>query len=253
MRNKGKAPFREKDKLIEDIRGFLNMHSALFYDHASRISDYFEMTCYNDIVRYYSDRKFTTIPKQLDKDGNFIYKLTSAGLPENFSYFELCYTTEERNYEFEVHHNLSCESAHCEMIYYSPDVSVILKDSIKVIAGKSSLYEGGRRFAYVSASDVQTILEAKNMNPFPELLFSFQGLVIEVMPEVMNYDEKLIRPTHIAPTLALSGRGNIHTNRISNSLCERYAINIVDRLFYVTSGIYSRKYSKNRITTKKKP
>jgi len=52
------SPFKNKDKLIDEIKKFVNSHNAYLASHSKRISDYFEMICYNNTVKFYKKNKY---------------------------------------------------------------------------------------------------------------------------------------------------------------------------------------------------
>ncbi len=233
-------PFKDRDVLIKDIQGFLQKNSALFRLQGTRISHFFEMNCYNYVVKFYQNNGFTISPKNLDR-GAFKYKISAAGDPNNFSYFLVTKTIGKKKYEFEVHHNLALECAHENEIFYTADISVIKKDSIE---RKQPLTYSVKR-SYCRAKDLQTFFEVKHLAPFPELLFSFTGIADNFL--IMK--DRIYRPKHLAPSLLISGRPNLHAEKIRTYLQRRYRVNIILNLFRTSSAVYSKKYSKETIGT----
>lgn len=194
---------------MQNIEKFLDKHSATFSFQGSRIGHYFEMSCYNDVVRFYKERGFAVIPKNLQGD-IFRYKISAAGDPSNFSYFLVKKTVRGIEYEFEIHHNLPIECPYEEGIFYTADISVITQGSIVRISPDT--YKMKR--SCCRGVNVQTFFEVKHMAPFPELLFSFTGI-----PENMllkeNRNKKIL---HLAPALLMSGRANFHGEKIKDYL-----------------------------------
>lgn len=235
------SPFKDKKLLIHSISQFLSRHESFMENQGDRISDYFEMSCFNDVVSFYKASGFQVKPMNL-VGGEFIYKLKPSGHAENFSYFEI-----NGKGDYEVHHNLSIESKIGDAVFYTPDVSVVLKDSI--VKGKiPSYYDGKRAHSYCSSGNLQTFVEAKHMNPFPELLFNFTGLLLSFMPQVLTKGSVTGRGAkHLAPTLALSGNGNTHCHAIKKVIEQKYDTNIILGLFYKHSQLYSKTYAKTRI------
>lgn len=237
---KRKAPFKDTSILIRDIELFLGKYSTIFKIQGSRVSHFFEMSCYNYVVKYYEKNGFTVLPQNL-KAGVFFYKISAAGNPDNFSHFLARKEIKGKEYVFEVHHNLPIECAHEEDIFYTADISVIKKDSI--IRTSPPTYSMKRSFC--KAVNLETFLEVKHLAPFPELLFSFTGIP----------DNFLIRENrnnvvqHLAPSLLMSGRANSHAEKIKKYLEERYSINIIFNLFGAPSIVYSKKYPKKKTGT----
>ena len=85
-KKKFKSPFKDKGLLISEINNFLNKYRTVFRNQSSRISDYFEMSVYNSIVKYYESSRYNVRCANLI-NGEFRYKLTPTGYPQNFSYF----------------------------------------------------------------------------------------------------------------------------------------------------------------------
>jgi hypothetical protein len=216
-----------------------------------RISDYFEMSAYNSVVKHYGNNGYIARPTNLIK-GTFRYKLSPTGYPENFSHFEVVktYTSRKGNikkFTFEIHHNLAVASSISKGLYVTPDIAVIKQNSIQRLNDRRYFFSGKRVYCYVENNALQTFCEVKNLNPFPELLFNYIGLLNEIKNDVFQKNHSVKRPKHIAPSLMLSGGGNYHVNRIRKALTRRYAINIFFGLFYRPSQPYSTRYSSNVI------
>lgn len=233
-------PYKKASTLTRNIKKFLENHSATFAFQGNRIGHYFEMSCYNDVVKYYKDQGFTVSPQNLDGDV-FRYKISAAGDPSNFSYFLATKTARGKEYAFEIHHNLSIECPHEDEIFYTADISVITKDSIERISPVT--YRTKR--SCCRSYNVQTFFEVKHMAPFPELLFSFTGIP-ENMLLTAGRSKKVL---HLAPSLLMSGRANNHGEKIKEYLEGKYELNIIFNLFGTPSAIYSKKYSKKKIGT----
>jgi len=248
---KPKSPFKDKALLIYEITTFLAKHRSYIASQANRISDYFEMSAYNSIVRFYENNGYHVQAVNLF-NGSFKYKLSPTGYPERFSYFVVQKEYNFRGgkkhkYEFEIHHNLAVESSIDKGIYTTPDISVISKGGIKSLRDYRYFFSGHRAYYYACTESLQTFCEVKNLNPFPELLFNFTGLVSEIMNEVFLGKESNSRPKHIGPSLMLSGNGNYHTRKIQKTLTDRLAINIFFGLFFKAAQPFSRYYSKRVI------
>ena len=239
---KMKNPYKDIGLLITSIQKFMQRHKTFLSQQSKRISDYFEMTCYNDIVRFYQKNQFQTEIKNLNKDGSFLYKLSPTGYPENFSFFRVKKTYKNgKVFEYDIYHNVSVESSFNKGIYYTPDISIANANHIST---DKSHYRGKKKQKYIKNTELQSFLEVKHLNPFPEVLFSFSGLVLELMKEIPDNNPSIQKPKHIAPCIVFSGGGNDHTNRIQSILMERYNINILFGLFYKPNQLFGKKLNK---------
>ena len=232
----------------EEIKSFLNRHRTFLSNQADRISDYFEMCCYNYIVRYYKARDYSiTVENLIGKA--FKYKLSPAGYPENFSFFKVTKMIEENGekfqVEFEIHHNLTVQSSYQENIFLTPDISVINANTIVSDQDHYLVENSSKKFCYVKNENLQTFCEVKQFNPFPELIFSFTGLYSEMYSIKEKLDQRF---EHIAPSLMISGKGKVHTDVIKKSIESRYPSNIVFDLFETGSITFSKKFS-NALTS----
>jgi hypothetical protein len=237
---KKKTPFKDASIIIRDIELFLSKYSALFKSQGTRISHFFEMSCYNNVVKFYENNGFKILPENLKK-GVFRYKISAAGNPDNFSYFVVSKSLRGVSYNFEIHHNLSIECAYEENIFYTADISVIKKDSIERTTPSTYL----AKRSCCKSKNLETFFEVKHLAPFPELLFSFTGIPDNFL--IREPRDTIIK--HISPSLLMSGRANFHAEKIKKYLEGRYEINIILNLFGTPSAIYSKKYSKKKIGT----
>ncbi len=246
-----KSPFKDKGLLIKEIQDFLEKHSTTIAQHASKISTYFEISCYNNIVKFYKNSGFTIQVENLDKKTqSFRYKLGPSGYPQNFSFFVISKTYHYRKnpttFRYEIRQNVPVQSKHDSKIFITPDF-VICKNSINY-QKDSQYYQGRREFWFVSNESLVSFAEAKHYNPFPELIINFIGIVNELMPSLLNEKNGSNRPAHIAPSLIVSGKGNYQTIRIKKSLESRYKVNIFLGVFSFPTQIYS-KHFKSRVIT----
>lgn len=237
---KTKTPYKDASILIRDIESFLSRHSSLFRSQGTRISHFFEMSCYNYVVKFYETNGFKVTPQNLQR-GTFRYKISAVGNPENFSHFLVSKKVKETLYEFEIHHNLSIECAYEKDIFYTADISVIKKGSIERIDPPT--YSVKR--SCCKSVNLETFFEVKHLSPFPELLFSFTGIPDSFL--IKEHRSKIIQ--HLAPSLLMSGRANFHSEKIKSYLEKRYSINIILNLFGTPSAVYSKKYPKQKIGT----
>jgi hypothetical protein len=69
-------------------------------------------------------------------------------------------------------------------------------------------------------------VEVKNLPAFPELLFSFSGLLFEITPDIFFGRLSKAERVHLAPSLVCSFAGSGHANFIRRTLIKRWHINI---------------------------
>lgn len=219
-----------------EITDFINKFKATVMEHSKRISDYFEISCFNDIVGFYSMKGYTMQIQNLQAN-KYRYKCSPAGIQSNFSHFSASINLDGQTHEFEIHHNLAVQSSHDMEVFTIPDITIIKKDSVITEIG---YYDTKTRFSYVFNEDMMTFCECKQFNPFPELVFNFMGIVNELRHEILHNRASAPVTQHIAPSLMVSGKPNKQTNKIKNSLESRYCINVIYDLFYSKTTTFAR-------------
>jgi len=247
IQKKTTSPFKDIKLFEKEITTFINKFKATVTTHSKRISDYFEMSCYNLVVRFYENNGYTVTIQNLKK-GKYVYKCSPAGIQSNYSFFLVSKKYGKKELEFEIQHNLATQSSFNRKVFTNPDISVIKKGSSKTT---TTYYRINRKFSYVNNSDLITFFEVKNFNPFPELIFNFIGIVNELRKEILTNTAVSKKPIHLAPSLMVSGKPNRQTIRIKESLEERYCINIMYDLFDSGISTFSKtKQAELRITGK---
>jgi len=243
------SPFKDWDVFEMEIQAFANKYKAIVVNQAKRTSDYFEMSCFNYIVRFYELNGYELEIKNL-QSGKYRYKCSPAGIQSNFSHFEASIELDNKKLYFEIQHNLAIQSSQDNKIFTTPDISVIKKEKVKYT---NEYYNTKTTFSYVENKDLMTFCEVKQFNPFPELLFNFIGVLNELKIEYMT-DNGTQHPTnHIAPSLMISGKANKQTTTIKESLESRYCINIIYDLFYNATFTFSKGNINDLRKTGKKP
>lgn len=233
-------PFKDLRELKRDVETYLRKNRSSIYNNSKRISDFFEMACYNNIVRFYENNGYSIKIANLTK-GKFYYKTTTAGNPSNYSYFEAILIRGNLFQKFEIRHNINVQSYHTNNTYTTPDIVIIKPNSILI---DSTFYANSLNYYYIKNSSLISFCEVKNFNPYPELLFNFIGVVNELRPNLLK-PIRFHNDKHIATSLMMSGQTNSHTQRIVTNLKHRYYINIMSDLFNlggVTFGRYSLRY-----------
>lgn len=243
------SPFKEQALFEKEIKDFANKFKTTVVNQAKRISDYFEMSCFNYIVRFYELNAYELEVKNL-QSGKYRYKCSTSGIQSNFSHFEATIEIDKKKHRFEIQHNLAVQSSQDKTIFTSPDISVIKKGKVK---NTKEYYDTKTTFSYVENKELMTFCEVKQFNPFPELLFNFIGVLNELKKEYLTNDGVDLIPIHIAPSLMISGKPNKQTKRIKESLEGRYCINIIYDLFYTGKFTFSKGYINELRKTGKKP
>lgn len=237
------TPFKSPVDFEKDLTEFSNRHKITLAEHSKRINDYFEMTCYNLIVRYYEKLGYVLTVQNL-KGGKFKYKCSPTGFLQNFSYFKATKVNDQGNGETVfIFHNATTQSAFDEKVFTTPDIVV---SKTETPSESTDYYPSSKmKLTFISKDDLITFCEAKHFNPFPELMINFIGTVHELKPECLDDKIEHSDSEHLAPTLMMSGTFGKSTGEISVSLEHRYYINYFDNLFDVTAKAF---FTKKQIT-----
>lgn len=233
---KTKSPFKDVILFEKEIQSFANKYKTIVSNQSKRISDYFEMSCFNYVVRFYELQGYKVNIKNLQK-GKYRYKCSPAGIQSNFSYFEIVKTINDSEYTYEIQHNLAVQSSHNPEIFTTPDIVIVKSNKIK---STTEYYSIKRTFSYIENENLMSFCEVKNFNPFPELLFNFIGTLNELRKGYLTDDITKTRSKHIAPSLMISGKPNKSTTKIKESLEERYCINLIYDLFYSATTTFAK-------------
>lgn len=243
------SPFKDFTLFEKEIKDFANKYKTTVVNQAKRTSDYFEMTCFNYIVRFYELNGYKLEVRNLQA-GKYKYKCSPSGIQSNFSHFEASIEINEKKYNFEIQHNLAIQSSQDPKLFTTPDISVIEKGKVNYT---KDYYDTKTTFSYVENKDLMTFCEVKQFNPFPELLFNFIGVLNELKKDYMTDEGKKHTTDHIAPCLMISGKPNKQTKNIRESLENRYCINIIYDLFYNATFTFSKGNINELRKTGKKP
>ena len=228
-------PFKDIKELTRDIESYLRKNRSAIFNNAKRISDFFEMACYNNIVRFYENNGYEVTIKNLQKS-KFNYKCTTAGNPAKYSFFEVKKKIGNLDYLFEIRHNINVQSYHNDDTYTTPDIAILKPNSI---LEDDNFYDTQLKYYFIKNKSLISFCEVKNFNPYPELLFSFIGIVNELRPNLIR-KVKNSGNSHIATTLMISGKSNKHADKIITNLQSRYHINILCDLFNIGGITFGR-------------
>lgn len=221
------TPFKAIEEFEKELTSFAKIHHAHFREHAKRVSDYFEMSCYNMIIHYYENLGYKMEAQKL-VNGDFKYKCSPSGLLQNFSYFKGTKTTGDTEDVIYVFHNATVQSAHDKLVFTTPDIVVSRINEPQIT---EDYYPTKKKLSYIDNSNMITFCESKHLIPFPELMITFVGTVNELKPKCLSKDGCTEYSCHIAPSLLMSGTLNKPCKRIKESLEHRYYINFFSDLF----------------------
>lgn len=223
-----KNPFKSSDLFEKELIDFSNKHRTVLAEHSKRISDYFEMSCFNMVVQYYEKKGYKLEVQNL-QGGKFKYKCSPNGLLKNFSYFKAVKNvTQGLADTVYLYHNATVQSAFDNQVYTTPDI-VVSKTNTPIET--KDYYLTGKTMSYIPNDSLVTFCEAKHLVPFPELMINFIGTVHELKPECLTESAERQVSAHIAPSLMMSGTLGVPTRRIQNSFERRYYVNFFDNLF----------------------
>lgn len=231
------SPFKEKALLEKEIVAFVNKFKSTVANQATRMSDFFEMSCFNHIVTFYENNDYKASIENL-QIGKYRYKCSTSGVQSNFSHFKVTKNIEDKEYVYEIQHNLAVQSSHNDEIFTTPDISIIKKDSVNETI---EYYDTKRRFCFVENRNLMTFCEVKQFNPFPELLFNFIGVVNELRKDILTNTAKVDSPIQIAPSLMISGKPNKQAKKIKDELEKRYCLNIIFDIFHSGTATFSKR------------
>ena len=222
------TPFKDAAEFEKDLKDFANKFRLTLAEHSRRISDYFEMTCYNLVIRYYENKGYSLEVKNLQK-GDFRFKCSPVGYLEYFSFFKASKTNSNGDKDIiYIFHNATTQSAFDDKVFTTPDI-VVSKSDIPDVT--TDYYLTKHKLTYISKENLVTFCEAKHLTPFPELMINFIGTVHELKPDCINDVGGDVGSDHIAPSLLISGTFGKPTRRIQKSFERRYFVNFLDNLF----------------------
>ena len=216
-------------------------------EHAKRISDYFEMTCYNLVIRYYEKKGYELTVQNLQL-GKFKFKCSPTGLLKNFSYFKATKVDSIGGEEIVyIYHNATTQSAFDDRVFTTPDIVV---SKTNKPSETKDYYTTEKVLSFIPKEALVSFCEAKHLSPFPELMLNFIGTVYELKPECVSEGVEHKESDHIAPSLMMSGTFSKPTLRIQDSLEKRYYVNFFDNLFEdVSVRLILSKYGIEQIAT----
>lgn len=241
------TPFKASSEFESELKAFANKFHVTLAEHAYKTNEYFEISCYNLILRYY-ERKGYKLEVMNLQNGDFRFKCNPNGFLENFSYFKVSKTGVDGNEEVVyVLHNASVQSAFDDKVFTTPDIVVAKSD---VPSETRDHYITKQKLTYINRDNLVTFCEAKHITPFPELMINFIGTLHELKPDCMSDEEERPASDHLAPSMMISGTFGKPTKRIKNSVEGRYYVNYLDNLFDDASvRLFFSKSQLNKLAT----
>lgn len=211
------------------VREFEAKHGLTYRRTKREVYASFEIGCLISLVDYYHAQGLRSTFENLQrKDGTefFRYHTTPSGNPDNFSWIQL-----ERDAEhFQIRQQVRIQSHLDPDIRFTPDI-VVLRSHANYLRDRDQDYAGGKRTLFcVEASDVVAAHECKSMQPFPELLVGFLGMLVAGHQWLScPTDKSLETPEgiHLAPTLFVGGTARGLHQRMVAALCRTYPMNAV--------------------------
>lgn len=227
---------------VKLAKAFGEKHKLLLSFSERQLSAAFEVGSLHALLRYYESQGYTLHPLNLSSENEYRYLTSPNGNPANFSYV----SAHGPDGEFEIRQQVRIQSHVDEWIRFTPDIVVITKDA-QIQKQKSKYYAHGKRaFFTVSSSSVVAAHECKSMNPFPELIVSFLGMLVTAHEWYPKGPAVELTKSfgHLAPTLFVGGTARgMHLKMIS-AMQACYALNIVCGLHEGTWGL---KDAENRL------
>jgi len=207
-----------------------------------QLSAAFEVGCFHALLGFYERQNYALSAENL-QDGKFRYLTTPSGNPKNFSYVKV----QGSDGAFEIRQQMRIESHLDSAIAFTPDL-VVVKSGADLQESKNEDYAGGKRkFFRVHSKDVISAHECKSMNPFPELLIAFVGMLTAAHEWHPSGDWVLHTSAegHLAPTLFVGGNASALYLKMISAMQKVFKLNIVCGLHLST---WSLKQAPNRLT-----
>lgn len=179
---KTKSPYKDNKEFEKDLKNFANKFRVTIAEHSLKTSGYFEISCYNLILRYYEKKGYTLEVMNVQSDG-FKFKCGPHGYISNFSYFKATKTDGDGQEEsVYILHNATVQSAFDDKVFTTPDIVIAKTD---VADETTDYYITKHKLTYIGKENLVSFCEAKHLTPFPELMINFMGIVHELKPECL--------------------------------------------------------------------
>lgn len=224
------------------VKAFARKHGVVMRITDRQLSAAFEIGSLHALLRFYEAQGYRLEPRNLTDEGEYRYLTSPSGNPANFSWVEAI----GPDGEFEIRQQVRVQSHIDDDIAFTPDLVVLLKGTAVEDSRREEYASGKRPYYRVRSSSVVAAHECKSMNPFPELMVSFIGMLVsahEWYPDGGRY-RHTHDDGHLGPTLFVGGTArNLHLRMIS-AMQKAYRMNIICGLH---EGTWSLTDAKNRL------
>lgn len=221
---------------------FSKKHGVVMRVTDRQLSAAFEIGSLHALLRFYEAQGYQLNPKNLTDEGEYRYLTSPSGNPSNFSWVEAT----GPDGEFEIRQQVRVQSHIDGDIAFTPDIVVLIKGATIEDSKREEYASGKRPFYRVHSSSVVAAHECKSMNPFPELMVSFIGMLVSAHEWYPNSDK--LQHTHdkghLGPTLFVGGTARTLHLRMINAMQKAYYMNIICGLH---EGTWSLTDAKNRL------
>ncbi|MDO9504248.1 hypothetical protein [Hydrogenophaga sp.] len=220
---------------------FANDHSLVLRATERQLSAAFEIACFQALLYFYKKQGYTPTLADLHQ-GEYRYLTSPAGNPANFSFVRLA----GPDGEFEVRQQVRIESHVDTDIRFTPDLVVLVKDATINAVTLEDFASGKRKLFSVKSSQVVAAHECKSMNPFPELMVNFVGMLVTAHAWYPNGPQVAdTRKGHLAPTLFVGGTARAFHLKMIRALETAYRLNIIVGMH---SGTWDLKSARRRLS-----
>lgn len=224
------------------VSDFANKHGAVMRITDRQLSAAFEIGSFHALLRFYEAQGYRLEAKNLTDTREYRYLTSPAGNPSNFSWVEAT----GPDGEFEIRQQVRVQSHINEDIAFTPDFLVLIKGTVIEDSKREEYASGKRPFYRVPSSAVVAAHECKSMNPFPELMVSFIGMLVSAH-EWYPGDRKFQYTNddgHLGPTLFVGGTARSLHLRMIGAMQKAYCMNIICGLH---EGTWNLADAKNRL------
>jgi hypothetical protein len=217
------------------MRAFARQHGTVYAKKERQISASFEIGCFHALLDFY-EQHFTVKPEGL-QDGEYRYLTTPAGNPERFSFVRLM----RKSGAYILRQQVRVRSAIDPDIQFTPDF-VVFREGVKIRHEIDEDYANGKkRLFYVRGEDLVAAHECKSMNPFPELIISFLGMLVASHPwaNERGAKKRIVKDgKHLAPSLFVGGTARGLHQRMVDAVGRNYPVNIILGMHYGTWRLF---------------
>ncbi len=220
---------------------FANDHALVLSATERQLSAAFEIACFQALLYFYKHQGYTLTLKNLH-EGGYRYLTSPSGNPANFSFVLLA----GPDGEFEVRQQVRIESHVDPDIRFTPDLVVLVKDAAIDAVTLPDFASGKRKLFSIKSCQVVAAHECKSMNPFPELMVNFVGMLVTAhawYPNGLQVADAV--KGHLAPTLFVGGTARAFHLKMIKALETAYRLNIVVGMH---SGTWDLKSATRRLS-----